>query len=106
MMIIKFWDKQIWINSADTDQTGLNMFFTVCNFLFCILCTVKFLNFWTPDNYAVIYLKFKQRGKTLGDANGIADSEDSDQTAPLGAVWSGSALFAQTNLSKNLGTLR
>ena len=30
------------------------------------------------------------------DANGIANSEDPDQTAPLGAVWSGSALFAKT----------
>ena len=40
------------------------------------------------------------------DANGIANSEDPDQTAPLGAVWSGSALFAQTYLSKNLGSLR
>ena len=39
------------------------------------------------------------------DANGIANSEDPDQTAPLGAVWSGSALFAQTNLSENLGSL-
>ena len=37
------------------------------------------------------------------DAEGIANSVDSDQTAPLGAVWSGSALFAQTCLSKNLG---
>ena len=27
-------------------------------------------------------------------AKGIANSEDPDQTAPLGAVWSGSALFA------------
>ena len=31
---------------------------------------------------------------------------DPDQTAPLGAVWSGSALFAQACLSENLGTLR
>ena len=29
-------------------------------------------------------------------SNGIANSEDPDQTAPLGAVCSGSALFAQT----------
>ena len=29
-----------------------------------------------------------------------------DRTAPLGAVWSGSALFAQTCLSENLGTLQ
>ena len=35
------------------------------------------------------------------DVNGIANSEDPDQTAPRGAVWSGSALFAQTYLSKN-----
>ena len=39
-------------------------------------------------------------------AKGIANSEDPDQTAPLGAVWSGSALFAQTYLSENLGSLR
>ena len=26
--------------------------------------TIKFLHFWTPENFAVIYLKFKQRGKT------------------------------------------
>ena len=37
------------------------------------------------------------------DANEIANSEDPDQTAPRG---SGSALFAQSYLSKNLGSLR
>ena len=37
------------------------------------------------------------------DADGIANSVDPDQTAP---VWSGSALFAQTYLSENLGSLR
>ena len=37
---------------------------------------------------------------------GIANSVDPDKTVPLGAVWSGSALFAQTCLSENLGTLR
>ena len=36
------------------------------------------------------------------DADGIANSVDPDQTAPLGTVW----LFAQTYLSKNLGSLR
>ena len=36
------------------------------------------------------------------DAEGIANNVDSDQTAPL---WSGSALFAQTYLSENLGSL-
>ena len=40
------------------------------------------------------------------DADGMANSADPDQTAPLGAVWSGSALFAQAYLSKNLGSLR
>ena len=53
--------------------------------------TVKFLNFQTPENFAVIYRsKFKQRGQTRvfrkKDANGIANSEDPDQIAPLGAV--------------------
>ena len=40
------------------------------------------------------------------DAEGIANSVDPDQPAPLGAVWSRSELFAQTCLSENLGTLR
>ena len=40
------------------------------------------------------------------DADGIANSVDPDQSAPLGAVWSGSALFAQACLSENLGSLR
>ena len=37
------------------------------------------------------------------DAAEIANSVDPD---PLGAVWSGSALFAQTYLPENLGSLR
>ena len=40
------------------------------------------------------------------DVEGIANSVDSDQTAPLGPVWSGSTLFAQTYLYENLGTIR
>ena len=40
------------------------------------------------------------------DSNRMANSVDPDQTAPLGAVWSGCALFAQAYLSKNLGSLR
>ena len=40
------------------------------------------------------------------DAERMANNVDPDQTAPLGAVWSGSALFAQTCLSENLGKLR
>ena len=73
--------------------------------------TVKFLNFRTPDNFAVKLPKIQTTRPNHGifcpkDANGIANSEDPDQTAPLGAVWSGSALFAQTYLSENLGSLR
>ena len=40
------------------------------------------------------------------DVDGIANSEDPYQTAPLGGVSSGSALFAQTYLSQNLGSLQ
>ena len=37
-------------------------------------------------------------------AEGIANRVDPDQTErQLGALWSGSALFAQTYLSENLG---
>ena len=36
------------------------------HFYKCRKCTVKFLNFRTPESFAVIYLKFKQRGQTLG----------------------------------------
>ena len=55
------------------------------------MSTVKFLNFRMPENFAVIYLKFKKRGQTFEyfakkDANGMANSGDPDQTAPLGAV--------------------
>ena len=39
-------------------------------------------------------------------ADGMANSVDPDQTAPLGAVWSGSALFSQTYMSENLGSWR
>ena len=53
--------------------------------------TVKFLNFRTSENFAVIYLKFRKKRPNLRvfrqkDANEIANSEDPDQTAPLGAV--------------------
>ena len=36
------------------------------------------------------------------DADGMANSVDPDQTATPGAVWSGSALFAQAYLSEKL----
>ena len=30
------------------------------------LCTIKFLNFRTPENFTVIYLKFKKKCQTFG----------------------------------------
>ena len=71
--------------------------------------TVKFLNLWTPTNFKhskIQTKRFYHGVIQLNDAKEIANSEDPNQTAPLGAVWSGSALFAQTNLYKNLGSLR
>ena len=44
------------------------------------------------------------RLRSPNDADRMANSVDPDQTAPLGAVWSGSALFAQAYLSENLGS--
>ena len=41
------------------------------------------------------------RVMSQNDADGMANSAD-----PVGAVWSGSALFAQAYLSENLGSLR
>ena len=40
------------------------------------------------------------------DADGMANNVDPNQTAPLGAVWSGPTLFAQTYLSESLVSLR
>ena len=48
--------------------------------------TVKILNIQTPQNLAVVTLKFEQDGFTKSDAHkrcrGIANSVDPDQTAP------------------------
>ena len=71
----------------------------------------KVPKFWDVRNLCCKHSKYQTKGFydgqiPLDDANGIANSEDPDQTAPLGAVWSGSALFAKTFLSENLGSLR
>ena len=48
----------------------------------------------TPGIFAVVYPQNSNKvAKPEDAANVIANSEDPDQTAPLGAVWSGSALF-------------
>ena len=57
----------------------------------CSKCTVKPRNFRTPENIAVINLKIQTKRSNLRvfhqkDVNGIANSEDPDQTAPLEAV--------------------
>ena len=58
-------------------------------------------------NHSKIWTRWLyHRVRSPNDAYGMANSGDPDQTAPLGAVWSGSALFAQTYLSENLGSLR
>ena len=70
-------------------------------------CTVNFLNIRNTQNICCNHSKIwtlwlYHRVMSPNDA----DSVDPDQTAPLGAVWSGSALFAQAYLSENLGSLR
>ena len=47
-----------------------------------------------------------QRVMSPNEWDRVGNSVDLDQTAPLGAVWSGSALFALAYLSENLGSLR
>ena len=54
-----------------------------------------------PDQTAPLWAVWEEQSDL-----GLANSVDPDQTAPLGAVWSGSALFAQAHLSENLGSLR
>ena len=74
--------------------------------------TVKILKIQTTEKFAVIIRKFEQGGLTLvkcindEDVDGMANSVELNQTAPLGPVCSGSTLFARTCLSENLGTLR
>ena len=73
-------------------------------------CTVMILSFRTPKTFVVITLKvwtmwLYHTLMSPNDADRMTNSVDPDQTASLGAVWSGSALFAQDYLSENLGSL-
>ena len=45
------------------------------------------------------------REMSPNETDGMANIVDPDQTAPLGAVWSGSTLFSQAYLSENFGSL-
>ena len=78
---------------------------------FKTVTTVNFLNIRTPrkiccNHYKIWTMWLYHRVMSPNDADGMAKSVDPNRTAPLGAVWSGSALFVQTYLSKNLGNLR
>ena len=65
----------------------------------------KTRKFSDTQQIAVVILKiwiwwFNNRRMGPNDADWMANSVDPDKTAPLGAVWSGSTLFAQAYLSK------
>ena len=67
--------------------------------------TINFQNICC--NHSKIWTMWLYHGViSPNDADGMANSVDPDQTAPLGAVWSGSALFAQAYLFENIGSLR
>ena len=56
-------------------------------------------------NYSDTQKSLRLRGSTIrvtssNDADRMANSIDPDQTAPLGAVWSGSTLFARHTCPK------
>ena len=73
---------------------------TTCSFFWVYR---KLPKFWDARNLCCNIPKIQtkrpnQRVFCQNGANGIANSKDPDQTAPLGTVWSGSALFAQTYL--------
>ena len=63
------WDRQVWANSTDPDQTAPR--------------------YWTDSTKC----EYCNKPKFL-DRWDLANSTDPDQTAPRRAVWSGSSLFA------------
>ena len=69
-----------------TDSNGfLDVLKQTC-ITFSFLITVKFLNWRTPENFAIQSNRPNLRVFRQNDANGIANNEDPDQTARLGAV--------------------
>ena len=101
-----------WANSQDSDQTGrmprligvfarrtLILLSLACHGSFVIKHSVKLLKIRTPETFAVnnkIWKRWRYH-RLMGptDVDGMAHSVYPDQTASLGAVWSGSTLFAQ-----------
>ena len=72
--------------------------------------TVKLLKIRSPEKIAIFTYKIWTKWLYCTimrpkSADRMANRVDPDQTSPLGAVWSGSTLFAQTCLSENLGTV-
>ena len=97
-------------DSVDTEhtylqkQTGLGLhclLFSLHNSEYCIQVARNFLTLFC--NHCKIR-RFYHGVIPQNDANGIANNGDPDQTAPLGAFRSGSALFTKTCLFVNLGS--
>ena len=65
--------------------------------------TTKLLKFGTPRTIAVLISYNKNVSENV---HGIINSEDPEQTASLGALWSRSVLFAYACLTENIGSLR
>ena len=98
-------------NSLYDEESGHDLCFIVYLPSKQLMTTVNFPKYSDTQNICCNHSKIwtmwlYHRVMSPNDANGMANSVDPDQTAPLGAVWSGSALFAQTYLSENLGKLR
>ena len=108
-------DSEDWLDWA---MPRLIWVFAGCTGHFVVFCTlwlkwntVNFLNIRTPKKICCKHSKIwttwlYHRVMSPNDSDGMANSVDPDQTAPRGAVWSGSALFAQIYLSENIGSLR
>ena len=62
----ELWESSnIGIPWHDRESNDATIFGALVAWFIGLVSTVKFLNFWTPENFAVIYLKFKHRDKTL-----------------------------------------
>ena len=97
-----------------TNITSINNFWQNHSIVDCDISdiTVKILKFGTPQTIVIIVLKIEKFDVALialmhpKDADGMANSVDPDQTASLEAVWSWSALFAETYLSQYIEFVR
>ena len=104
----KFLDSQVWANSADPDQTegavrSGSTLFAIPSASFgriTLWLTVKPLQIFRVSEF-VGFLQHKVKDAPLYhyfpkflDGQAWANSAHPDQTAPRGAVWSGSTLFA------------